>query len=50
MFQNFNAYSWAGEYKNRIDQPGQMKGPKFPLKYLELTLVTLFLITPNLTK
>ena len=50
MFQNFNAYAWTGEYKNRIDQPGQIKRSKFPLKYLELTLVILFLITPNLTK
>ena len=41
---------WSGAYKNRIDQPGQMKWSKFPLKYLDLTLVTLFLITPSQTK
>ena len=41
---------WARSYKNRIDQPGQMKSWKFPLKYLELTSVTLFSITTNRTK
>ena len=41
---------WSGAYRNRIDQTGQMKGSKFPLKYLELTLVALFLITPHRTK
>ena len=38
---------WAGTYKYRIDQPGQMKWWWFSLIYLELTLVTLFSITPN---
>ena len=41
---------WAGTYKNRTDQPGQIKLSKFPLKYLVLTLAALFLITPNRTK
>ena len=41
---------WAGAYKNRIDQPGQLKQSQFPLKYLKLILVTLFSITPNGTK
>ena len=41
---------WADAYKNRIDQTGQTKWSKFLLKYLELTLVTLFSVTPNKTK
>ena len=43
-------YTWAGGYKNRIDQPGQIKWSKLPLKYLELILATLFSITLNQTK
>ena len=41
---------WSGVYRNKIDQIRQMKWSEFPLKYLELTLVALFLITPNRTK
>ena len=37
---------WAGAYKNRIDQQGQMEWPQFSWKYLELLLLTLSLITP----
>ena len=33
---------WAGTYKNRIDQPRQLKYSKFSLKYLKLILLTLF--------
>ena len=45
-----NKVLWTGAYKNRIDQSRQIKRSQFPLKYLELTLVTLFLITPNQAK
>ena len=45
-----NKALWTGAYKNRIDQSRQIKRSQFPLKYLELTLVTLFLITPNRAK
>ena len=41
---------WGGAYKNRIHQPGQLKLSQFSLKYLKLTLVNLFSITPNGTK
>ena len=33
--------------KDRIHQPGQLGLSQFPLKYLKLILVNLFLITPN---
>ena len=33
---------WAGTYKNRIDQPRQLKYSQFSLKYLKLILLTLF--------
>ena len=41
---------WGSAYRNRIHQPGQLELPQFPLKYLKLILVNLFLITLNGTK
>ena len=41
---------WAGAYKNRIDQPGQLEQSQLPLKYLKLILVNLFSVTPDAKK
>ena len=46
---------WGSAYRNMgscqgIHQPGQLELPQFPLKYLKLILVNLFLITLNGTK
>ena len=31
---------WGSSYKNRLHQPGQLELSQFPLKYLNLILVT----------